>query len=61
MQAGLGVLVSDRNACLATATFRPASGDLDDHVDGQLMQARIWRDTADRPDRKQRRMAECWV
>lgn len=59
VQAGLDVLVSDRNACLATATFRLASDDLDDHVDWELMQARIWRDTADHPDRKERRMAEC--
>ena len=55
--AGLDVVVSNRNARLATARFRNPDEDLDQLVDWELMQARIWRDTAEFPDRKERRMA----
>ena len=59
--AGLAVVVTDRNARLATSTFRLATDNLDDHVDWPLMQAAVWRNTPALPDRKERRMAECLV
>lgn len=58
--AGLTVLATDRNARLAVAEFRPVD-DCDDLVDWPLMLVKIWRNTDDDPERRERRMAECLV
>ena len=55
------VLVTDRNAVKAYAEFRPFIAGVDDFVDWGLMRARMWNDTEDYPDRKERRMAEALV
>lgn len=57
---GLRVLVTDRNAALGYAEFRPES-ESDDLVDWDLMKQRYWNDTDKYPDRRERRMAECLV
>ncbi len=56
----LTLIVSDRNAVLdyATMAYEP---DCDDLVDWDLMNVRYWADTAEDPDRRERRMAECLV
>lgn len=61
--AGLPVVLSDRNAALAYASFwSMASGEPGpDFVDWALMKERIWINTDDYPDRRERRMAECLV
>lgn len=60
--AGLAPIMSDRNAVLAHASFSEASADkLDEGIDWRLMQAKMWNDTGEEPDRKERRMAECLV
>lgn len=58
--ARLVALVTDRNARLAVAEFRPVA-DCEDLVDWPLMKVRIWRNTDDDPERRERRMAECLV
>lgn len=57
---GLKVLITDRNAALGYAEFRPES-ESDDLVDWDLMKQRYWNDTDKYPDRRERRMAECLV
>ncbi|MGL5860884.1 MAG: type II toxin-antitoxin system toxin DNA ADP-ribosyl transferase DarT [Phycicoccus sp.] len=52
-------VVSDRNASLKVATFVGPDGDLDTHVDWELMGARLWYNTEAEPDRREIRMAEC--
>jgi ssDNA thymidine ADP-ribosyltransferase DarT-like protein len=60
--AGLTLLLTDRNAVLQFATFIDFAEDVpDDFIDWELMRARIWRNTPDAPDRMERRMAECLV
>lgn len=54
-------VASDRNAALNIAAFIDSSGPIDDHVDWELMDATWWNNTAEFPDRKERRMAECLV
>ena len=58
--AGLVVLATDRNARLAVAEFRPVD-DCEDLVDWPLMKVKIWRNTDEDPERRERRMAECLV
>lgn len=53
-------VVTDRNAVLNIATFGPPSK-LNDLVDRELMERTYWHDTAEYPDRKECRMAECLV
>lgn len=60
VEAGLEVLVTDRNARLEYAEFRP-EGDCDGLVDWALMKETWWYDTLEYPDRSERRMAECLV
>lgn len=57
----LPLVFTDRNAVLDYARFTTDADELDELVDWDLMKQRIWRDTADEPDRKERRMAECLV
>lgn len=58
--AGLTVLVSDRNARLGYAEFKPEA-ECDDIVDWGLMQQKYWFNTQEYPERRERRMAECLV
>jgi ssDNA thymidine ADP-ribosyltransferase, DarT len=58
--AGLTVLVTDRNAKLSLAEFRPEA-ECDDIVDWGLMKQKYWANTEQYPDRRERRMAECLV
>ncbi len=60
VEAGLEVLVTDRNARLEYAEFRPEA-DCDGLVDWALMKETWWYDTLEYPDRSERRMAECLV
>jgi hypothetical protein len=54
------VLVTDRNAKLDVAEFRPEA-DCDELVDWDLMEQTYWANTLEDPDRRERRMAECLV
>jgi hypothetical protein len=62
-QLDLNIVLTDRNAVLDYTEFaclrdgEPA----EDFVDWPLMKQRYWFDTAEYPDRKERRMAECLV
>lgn len=58
---GLPMLFTDRNAVLETAYFTRDLADLDAVIDWPLMRARMWNNTSDEPDRRERRMAECLV
>lgn len=58
---GLDLVFTDRNAYYGYATHSDQDADLDDLVDWQLMQAYMWNNTAEEPDRMERRMAECLV
>jgi hypothetical protein len=58
---GLTVLTTDRNAVLYFAEFATGIDRLDDTVDWPLMRQTMWNNTADEPDRMERRMAECLV
>ena len=60
-QHGLGVVLSDRNAALATAAFSDDPADWDELVDWALMEAPMWNSTRSDPERRERRMAECLV
>jgi len=55
---GVGFVFTDRNAALSYARYGNDPEVLDDCVDWDLMQARMWADTPEEPDRKERRMAE---
>ena len=55
------VLTTDRNAVLGYATFRRGLEALDAGIDWPLMRAKMWNDTVQEPDRRERRMAECLV
>jgi len=60
-QAGLSLVLTDRNAAAALAKFRsaPTSWFESGFIDWPLMNARLWNDTTGYPDRMARRMAEC--
>ena len=59
VEAGLRVVASDRNARLEVAAFEVAENDWGQSVDWDLMRAKWWNNTAEEPDRRERRMAEC--
>lgn len=58
---GLNVVFTDRNAVYDYARFGSGAAALDQMVDWELMNARMWANTADDTGRKERRMAECLV
>lgn len=60
-EAGLTVRVSDRNAATRYASFIDLTGDVDGHVDWDLMKQKWWHNTSEDPERMERRMAECLV
>ena len=55
------VVTSDRHAVTPFARFTTDDDVLTESVDWALMQARYWRDTAEDPDRSDRRQAELLV
>lgn len=57
---GLPIVITDRNAVLPYAAFFEGTDGLV-HVDWELMEAKMWTNTIDEPDRMERRMAECLV
>ncbi len=61
--AGLPLVLTDRNAATRLAAFSddPARWFASDFIDWPLMQEKMWRNTADDPDRMERRAAECLV
>lgn len=64
-EEGCALVVTDRNAVLELAAFGDSGHDLDNLIDWDLMAARMWNNTEEDPDRKERRQAEClahmWV
>jgi len=60
-ELGLQFVFTDRNAALALAHFSNDLDELNDHVDWGLMDARMWNNTVEHPDRLERRMAEMLV
>lgn len=60
-RAGLSWVASDGNCAASLTRFSPTMDDLTDLVDWPLMRERIWKDTAEDPDRMRRRMAEFLV
>lgn len=60
---GLEIVLSDRNAALDFAAFvRWSDGEPEvDFIDWPLMKQRVWANTPEHPDRRERRMAECLV
>lgn len=61
IELGITPIFTDRNAVLAITRFTPVLADLDDLVDWPLMATKMWNNTPDDPDRRERRMAECLV
>jgi hypothetical protein len=59
-QAGLTFVFTDGHAIMQFSEFYNDAADLD-KIDWPLMQARIWIDTDEDPDRKRRRQAEFLV
>ena len=57
----LQFVFTDRNAALGFARYGNILRDLDDYLDWDLMEGLMWYDTADEPDRMERRMAEFLV
>ncbi len=57
----LRFVFTDRNATLFAARYGDDLKDLDDYVDWELMEARMWNNTDEEPDRMERRMAEFLV
>lgn len=63
-QLGHGPVLTDRNAALHYAEYRafdPADPVGDDFIDWTLMLNKYWNNTADEPQRRERRMAEALV
>lgn len=58
---GLTLVHTDRNAYYGYASHHDRDEALDDIVDWKLMRSHMWNNTADEPDRMERRMAECLV
>ena len=61
VDGGLPFVFTDRNAALGLAHYGDNPSELDDHVDWELMEARMWNNTSTEPDRMERRMAELLV
>ncbi len=57
----LPFVFTDRNAALAFTNFSNSLNDLNTFIDWDLMEARMWADTPQEPDRMERRMAEFLV
>ena len=60
-QIGVPFVFTDRNAALDYARFDSDPSRLDDLIDWDLMEGRMWNDDPGHPDRKERRMAELLV
>ncbi len=60
-ELGSQLVFTDRNASLALADFETDLGKLTELVDVELMNETYWYDTAQDPDRKERRQAEMLV
>lgn len=60
IDAGHGVVVSDGNAAHSLTSFHPVEM-LDEVVDWLLMDAKMWTNTDEDPDRRRRRQAEFLV
>ena len=61
VEEGLRFVFTDRNAALDLASYGNDLRDLDDYLDWELMEGLMWHDTAEEPDRMERRMAEFLV
>lgn len=61
IEHGLRFVFTDRNAALGHARYGDDPANLADHIDWELMEARMWRNTSSEPDRMERRMAELLV
>lgn len=61
MDLGVAVVASDRNAATEVASFAatPEEWTAEGFIDWPLMDATIWKNDAEHPDRMERRMAEC--
>ena len=57
----LRFVFTDRNAALRIADYGNDLQDLDDYVDWDLMEGRMWNNTDEELDRQERRMAEFLV
>ena len=57
----LSFVFTDRNAALGFARYGDDLQVLDDYLDWELMEGLMWHDTAEEPDRMERRMAEFLV
>jgi hypothetical protein len=61
LEAGVATVFTDGNASSALTEFFMDANELPTRIDWDLMQARMWNDTADDGDRMRRRMAEALV
>ena len=61
VEQGPRFVFTDRNAALDLASYGNDLGNLDDFLDWELMEGLMWHDTAEEPDRMERRMAEFLV
>ena len=61
VEAGLEFVFTDRNAALDLARFENDPSRLGTLVDWRLMEAKMWSNTSEEPDRMERRMAEFLV
>jgi hypothetical protein len=61
LDAGLAFVYTDGNAAAAFTDFHDDPADLDTVIDWPLMQAKMWANTSEDPDRRRRRGAEFLV
>ena len=61
VEEGRRFVFTDRNAALSLARYGDDLPVLDDYVDWDLMEGRMWNNTDEEPDRMERRMAEFLV
>ena len=61
VEAGLEFVFTDRNAALDVARFENDPTRVGALIDWPLMEARMWNNTSEEPDRMERRMAEFLV